>query len=105
MPGRLGKANLEAAVNTEVYSCPNNAVATIVVALANRNNAPIKINLAITDNSIIPQPEDYFEYQLELCAFGAYERGGIVLAEFQKIIAFSDISGVSAQVWGWEELR
>jgi hypothetical protein len=103
MPGRLGKANLPAAANTEVYSCPNNALATIVVNATNRSSSPIKINLAITDNDLTPQAEDYFEYQLELCANGSYERGGIVLAERQKIIAWANDVGISAQVWGWLE--
>jgi hypothetical protein len=102
--GRLGAADLTAALNTSIYTVPASTVATVNINVCNRNSTDVTIRLAHLDGAIgTLSNEDYIEYDVTILAYGILERTGIVMAETHSIMAYSPNSNVSVVIWGWEE--
>lgn len=101
MNGRLGKADLAAAVDTDVYTVPATTVATANVNICNRTAAPAKVRLAI--RSGVLGNADYLEYDAEVAANGVLERTGLALGAGEVVVTRSDVAGVSVRVHGFEE--
>lgn len=104
MSGRLGALDLIATTNTLLYTVPSGKVSTVNLSLCNRNITDVNVRAALVDGVLVDLVvEDYFEYDTLLCANIPIERSGIVMAEGQSIIVYSDTANVSTVLWGWEE--
>ena len=102
--GRLGAADLTAAVNTTIYTVPASTVATVSINVCNRNNTSVTVRIAHLDGAIgTLGNEDYIEYDTTIPSNGILERTGIVMAATHTIMAYSPNSNVSVQVYGFEE--
>lgn len=101
MSGRLGKADLAAAIDTDLYTAPAATVVTATVAFANRTAADVHVRLAVRDGVLADS--DYLEYDAAVPASGVLERTGIVLGPGETITVRTDAAGVSARAHGFTE--
>jgi hypothetical protein len=99
--GILGKADLSAATNTTVYTCPSETYTVVSVNLCNRGNqaTSMRIATAATDT---PVNSEYIEYDVEILAKGVLERTGIVLGAGQKLVCRAGSANVSVVAMGIE---
>lgn len=100
--GILGKADLVAAIDTEVYSVPSGKTSACTINICNRSDVAVKIRISVSD-TVTPSGSEYIEYDVLVPSKGVLERAGIVLNASKKIIVRSDVSSVTAVVWGYEE--
>ena len=102
MSGRLGTASLAATTNTTVYAVPTGKTSTVTVNFCNTTSAAatVRLALALADT---PVAGEWIEYDCSLPANGVLERGGIVLGEGQRIVAYASATGININVWGFEE--
>lgn len=100
--GILGSADLSAATNTTLYTAPVAKSPVVVVNLCNRNSSDVTVRIAIA-SADTPTNGEYIEYGVTVPANGVIERGGVVLSAGKKVVVYSSIAGVSANVWGYEE--
>lgn len=100
--GRLGAVDLTANVDTTLYTCPAGKTATTTVAFTNRQSAPVNVKLALS-TSAAPATADYLEFNTEIPAFGVLERSAVVVGAGQYLVVTSNVSGVSAVLFGFEE--
>lgn len=102
--GTLGKQALSQGVMTSIYKVDLGNTAVLGLSVVNTDaltNA--KVRVAITD---APNPSmgDYIEYDVVVQAGGGVlERTGLVLGANDAIFFRSDIAGVVARVYGYEE--
>lgn len=101
--GKLGKADLAAAVDTDLYTAPAATVATAAVAFVNRTAAAIAVRLAVRSAALANT--DYLEYDASVPANGVLERTGIVLSAGEIITARASAVGVSVRAHGFEEVQ
>ena len=101
MNGRLGKASLAAAVNTDIYTAPAGTVATVNINICNRTAAEVTARLAIRSGAIADS--DYIEYDAKIPANGVIERTGIVMNAGEVVTVRASAVGVSVRVHGFEE--
>jgi len=103
MPGKiLGGADLAAATDTLLYTVGTGKECTFNVSLCNRTTGNAKVRVAIGSGSN-PANTDYIEYDAVVPGGGVLERGGIVADAGQKVWVRSDVVGVTARAWGFEE--
>lgn len=102
--GLMAAASLAAAQNTTILTVPVAKIATVTVSLCNTTSSPVTVRIALS-NTESPSDGAYIEFNttIGVGSAGVLERGGIVLSSGQKLIAYSDISGVNYSVWGFEE--
>jgi hypothetical protein len=104
MSGRLGAEDLVPLLNTFIYIVPDNKISTFNISVCNRNSEEALIRLAtVLPEVTVPTVKDYIEYDVELAANQVLERTGIVLQSKYSVYAYSNISSVTVQIWGWEE--
>lgn len=101
MNGRLGKADLAATIDTDLYTAPADTVATAAVAFVNRTAADVRVRLAVRVGALADA--DYIEYDATVPANGVLERTGIALSAGETITARADAAGVSVRAHGFEE--
>jgi hypothetical protein len=99
--GRLGTADLAAATNTTVYTCPVDTFAVVTVSVCNRGASASTIQLAVCD-AATPGNDEYIEFDTSLSAKGVLERTGIVLDEGKLLVVRSSAVSVNAVVYGIE---
>ena len=99
--GRLGTADLAAATNTTVYTCPADTFAVVTVSVCNRSASASTIQLAVCDTAT-PGNDEYIEFDTSLSAKGVLERTGIVLDEGKLLVVRSSAVSVNAVVYGIE---
>jgi len=99
--GRLGTADLTAATNTTVYTCPADTFAVVTVSVCNRGSGSATVQLAICDTST-PSVDEYLEFDITLLAKGVLERTGIVLDAGKLLVVRSSAISVNAIVYGIE---
>jgi hypothetical protein len=99
--GRLGTADLAAATNTTVYTCPADTFAVVTVSVCNRGASAANIQLAVCDTAT-PGNDEYLEFDTSLSAKGVLERTGIVLDAEKLLVVRSSAVGVNAIVYGIE---
>jgi hypothetical protein len=99
--GRLGTADLAAATNTTVYTCPTSTFAVATVSVCNRGATAATIQIAIS-SSATPSAAEYLEFDTSLSAKGVLERTGIVLDAGKLLVVRSSATSVNAVVYGIE---
>ena len=99
--GRLGTADLAAATNTTVYTCPADTFAVVTVSVCNRGSGVSAIQLAVCDTAT-PGNDEYIEFDTSLSAKGVLERTGIVLDAGKLLVIRSSATSVSTVVYGIE---
>jgi len=100
--GRLGKADLAANTDTDLYTVPAGTVTTANVSFCNRTSAPIRVRLAVRNGALTNS--DYLEFDAEVPANGVLERTAIACEAGEIITARASAAGVSAVARGWEEV-
>ena len=101
--GRKGAYDLEAGVVQSIGQSFDLEGMVASVNLCNRNNVPVRVKLAVTNNvNVFDDLSNYIEYEIELEPKGVLYRTGVTVARNQFITASSDTDGVSAVVWGVE---
>jgi len=101
MSGRLGTADLEADTNTDVYTVPANAIATVNINVCNRTANTVTASIALHDGVLTEA--DYLECDAPIPAHGVLERTGLVMSAGETIVTCASAAGVSVRVHGFEE--
>jgi hypothetical protein len=99
--GRLGTADLAAATNTTVYTCPTTTFAVVTVSVCNRGASAANVRMAIA-SSASPTDAEFIEFDVSLAAKGVLERTGIVMDAGKLLVVRSSAIGVNAVVYGIE---
>jgi hypothetical protein len=99
--GRLGTADLAAATNTTVYTCPADTFAVVTLSVCNRGASPCTVQVAICDTAT-PGNDEYLEFDTALSAKGVLERTGIVIDTGKLLVVRSSAVSVNAVVYGIE---
>ena len=99
--GRLGTADLAAATNTTVYTCPADTFTVLTLSVCNRGASTANIQIAIA-SSATPTAAEYIEFDTALSAKGVLERTGIVLDAGKLLVVRSSAVSVNAVVYGIE---
>jgi hypothetical protein len=99
--GRLGTADLAAATNTTVYTCPADTFAVVTLSVCNRGSTAATIQISVCDTST-PGNDEYIEFDTSLTAKGVLERTGIVLDAGKLLVVRSSAISVNAVVYGIE---
>jgi len=103
MSGLLGKADLEADTNTDIYTVPADRIATVNISLCNRADTPHRVHIALSDHPTDTDVADYIEYDTSIPAHGILERTGIVLSAGERVVVWADDYLVSVRVHGFVE--
>jgi|LakMenEpi03Aug12_release.lakeMendotaPanAssembly.Ray.scaffolds.fasta_scaffold03915_15 hypothetical protein len=101
LQGRLGTADLSAATNTTLYTCPSATFTVCTVNVVNRGASAANIRIAICDTST-PGDDEYIEYDVSLAAKGVLERTGIVVDAGKLVVVRSSAVSVNAVAYGIE---
>jgi hypothetical protein len=99
--GRLGTADLAAATNTTVYTCPTTTFAVVTVSVCNRGASAANVRIAVAA-SASPTDAEFIEFDVSLAAKGVLERTGIVMDAGKLLVVRSSAIGVNAVVYGIE---
>jgi hypothetical protein len=99
--GRLGTADLAAATNTTVYTCPVDTFAVVTLSVCNRGASACTVQVAIS-SSATPSTAEYVEFDTALSAKGVLERTGLVLDAGKLLVVRSSAVSVNAVVYGIE---
>lgn len=98
--GVLGRTDLSATTNTDVYTVPSSTTANVVVRVCNRNATPVDIRLALHDGTVAN--EDYIYYDYTIGPYGTLVEKDIELDTADVVMAYSDTANVSVVVSGVE---
>jgi hypothetical protein len=99
--GRLGAADLAAATNTTVYTCPADTFTVLTVSVCNRGATAVTVQIAISATAT-PGAAEYIEFDTSLSAKGVLERTGIVLDAGKLLVVRSSAVSVNAVAYGIE---
>lgn len=100
--GTLGQADLVAITNTAVYTVPAGKVASFNVNVLNRTASNVTVRMAISATSS-PTNSEFLEYEATVPANGVMERTGLVASAGKNLIVYASSTGVSVNVFGFEE--
>lgn len=99
--GRLAAIDIEAGVDTLIYTAPGGRAMNVTVRICNRNDEDVTIRLALLDGDLSTlADEDYLEYDSILRANGYIEHEIISMNQEQSIVGYSSLSNVTFQVGG-----
>lgn len=100
--GVLGQVSLASTTNTLVYTVPTSTLAYVNVNVSNRNASDIAVRVALAATAS-PTNGEYIEYESFIAPNGVLERTGLVLEAGRKVIAYSNSTNVSVNVYGVEQ--
>jgi len=102
--GILGKADLVAVTDTQVYVVPAGILSVVNINVCNRSSSSVLVRLALVSGfTDTIDSSDYVEYDVTVPANGVLERTGLVLHAAVSVVARASGSSVSVSVWGYEE--
>jgi len=101
--GRLGVADLAAATDTTLYTCPASTFSVVTVSMCNRGTASATVRIAVAATAT-PLDSEFIEFDTTLTAKGVLERTGIVLDAGKLLVVRSSAIGVNAVTYGIETL-
>jgi hypothetical protein len=99
--GRLGTADLAAATDTTVYTCPTTTFAVVTVSVCNRGASAANVRVAVASTAT-PTDAEFIEFDTSLSAKGVLERTGVVMDAGKLLVVRSSAVGVNAVVYGIE---
>jgi hypothetical protein len=99
--GRLGTADLTAATDTTVYTCPVDTFSVVTVSVCNRGTATAAVRVALSASGT-PSSAEFLEFDAEILAKNVLERTGIVLDAGKNIVVRSNAASCSVVVMGIE---
>lgn len=102
MSGKFGSVDLAAGVDALLFTAPDGKTPTVNIRLANRNDSPVIIHIAI-GTGVAPVLKDYIAYGQIIEPYGVYEDTGIVMSATENLWITSDSDHVSARVHGFGE--
>jgi hypothetical protein len=102
--GRLGVADLTAAVNNTLYTAPANVLYVEVdVLVLNTNVADRNLTLYVTTNPSSPATNERIEAGVVIPANGgSFERNSLILSPGESIVLLPTGSSLTARVQGKE---
>lgn len=95
--GLVGSADLAAGLDTLLGTASEPGI--ISIRVCNRNAVQAAIRIAVGTGAA-PAGTDYLEYDVPLSGNQPLERGGISVAQGEKVWVRSSLAGVSARVDG-----
>ena len=103
--GILAQQILTADTVTEVYAAPASKISSLTVnAVTTSGTTYINVGITTQTNINLLNPPPWLEYKAPLLNEGALvERGGIVISNGQKLVAYTPSEGVIVTVYGYEE--
>ena len=99
--GRLGVADLSAAADTTLYTCPADTFAVVTVSVVNRGGVAANVRMAVSASST-PANSEFIEFDTSLSPKGVLERTGIVLDAGKLLVVRSSATSVNAVAYGIE---
>ncbi|MDZ4379184.1 MAG: hypothetical protein U0973_13660 [Xanthomonadaceae bacterium] len=99
--GLLGKADVPAAADTDLYTVPAGLWATVNFYMVNRTAVSIAVRWAVRSGAI--GTADYMEYETVLPANGVLRETGVPVAAGETVTVRAAAVGCTAQVRGFEE--
>jgi hypothetical protein len=100
--GVLGQVSLASTTNTLVYTVPSSTLSYVNVNVSNRNASDISVRVALAATAT-PTNAEYIEFESFIAPNGVLERTGLVLEAGRKVIAYSNSTNVSVNVYGVEQ--
>ena len=100
--GVLGQVSLASTTNTTVYTVPSSTVSYVNVNVSNRNASDVAVRVALASTAT-PTVAEYIEYESFIAPNGVLERTGLVLEAGRRVIAYSNSTNVSVNVYGVEQ--
>lgn len=100
--GIIGAATLLAAIEQDIFVGPQGTLTSCTVSLANAGQAPAVVVLKAVAPGITAAAGQIIEPRVSLQPGQVFERGGLVIAAGQKLVAAASAAGVDAVVWGVE---
>lgn len=99
--GLITAVDMQAGVNTVIYTMPVGLIQVLNISIANRNDKDVKIRLAIVDGGLnVLGNANWLEYDTILRENGLIVRYGLALNGEQSLIGYSDTGNVSFVLWG-----
>ncbi len=100
--GVLGQVSLASTTNTTVYTVPSSTLAYVNVNVSNRNASDVAVRVALAATAS-PTNAEFIEYDSFIAPNGVLERTGLVLEAGRRVIAYSNSTNVSVNVYGVEQ--
>jgi hypothetical protein len=96
-------ADLAATTNTTLRTITTGKEATFSVNLCNRTASAINVRLAHAAASGTPANAEWLVYDFSLPANSSLERSALLATAGKNIVAYASTTGISVNVYGFEE--
>jgi hypothetical protein len=102
--GRLAAVTPTINTDTQLYQVSASLTGSVVISICNTNVSSGQIRISIENSGAVGiASTNCIEYDTTIGPYTTFERGGIVLANQQKLFCKSSVSGVNFIVYGYEE--